>query len=109
MPILANICVGFQEESVLLKSDKPNVYFRYVDETFCLFDNEIKADQCLMSLNNMHPALKFTQEKEAISSLPFLDVLVSRSTSAFITSVYRKPKFTSLYIRWDFFSQSAQN
>lgn len=81
-PILANISV--QEESVLLKSDKPDVYFRYVDDTFCLFDNEIKADQFLASLNNIHPALKFTQKKEVDSSLPFLDVLVSRSASGFI-------------------------
>lgn len=47
--ILANIFVGFQEESVLLKSDKPDIYFRYVDDTFCLFDSKIKADQFLSS------------------------------------------------------------
>ena len=36
------------------------------------------------------------------SSSSFLDILVSKETSAFLT-VYRKPTFTSLYIRWDSF------
>lgn len=102
-PILANIFVGLHEESVLSKSNKPDVYFRYVDDPFCHFDNKIEADHLLSSLNNTHPTLKFTQEKEIDSSLPFLDVLVSRSSLGLLTFVYRKPTFTSLYTRWDSF------
>lgn len=62
-PILASIFVGFHEESVLSKPNKPDVYFCYVDDTFCLFDNEIEVDHFFLFLNNMHPTLKFTQEK----------------------------------------------
>ena len=51
----------------------------------------------------MQPALRFTLEKENNSTLPFLDVLVCKETSAFLTIVYHKPTFTGLYIRWDSF------
>ncbi len=51
----------------------------------------------------MHPALRSSLEKENNSTLPFLDVLVSKETSVFLTTVYRKPNFTGLYIRWDSF------
>ena len=37
-------------------------------------------------------------------ALPFLDVLVEKSPSKFITSIYRKPTFTGLYLRWNSFS-----
>lgn len=56
-----------------------------------------------MSLNNMHPALNFTQEKEVDSSLSFLDILANRSLSGFVSFVYRKPTFTGLYTCWDSF------
>ena len=46
---------------------------------------------------------RFTLEKESNSTLPFLDVLVYKEDSCFLTSVYRKPTFTGLYIRWDSF------
>ena len=42
-------------------------------------------------------------EKESNSTLPFLDVLVYKDDSCFLTGVYRKPTFTGLYICWDSF------
>ena len=48
----------------------------------------------------MNPVLRFTLE-ENNSTLPFIDVLVCKETSAFLMTVYRKPIFTGLYIRWD--------
>lgn len=40
--ILANIFVGFDEESLLLGFNKSEVYFCYVDDTFFLFSkNEV--------------------------------------------------------------------
>ena len=51
----------------------------------------------------LHPALGSSLEKENNSTLPFLDVLVCKETSAFLTTVYRKPTFIDLYIRWDSF------
>ena len=43
-------------------------------------------------------------EKESNHSLPFLDVLVERHDSEFLTLVYRKPTFTGQYLRWKSFS-----
>ena len=37
-------------------------------------------------------------------ALLFLDVLVEKSPSKFITSIYRKPTFTSQYLCWNSFS-----
>ena len=78
-----------------------NVYLCYADNTFCIFGSEPRADQFYSHLNNMHPALRFTLEKKNNSTLPFLDVLVCKETSAFLTAVYREPTLTGLYIRYN--------
>ena len=51
----------------------------------------------------MHSSLKFTVEKESNHRLAFLDVFVHKTSTAFLTSVYRKPTFSGLYTRWDSF------
>ena len=40
-------------------------------------------------------------EEEKDNKLPFLDVLVERCSSAFLTCIYRKPTSTGLYLIWD--------
>ena len=102
-PTMANIFVGFHEERLLSGPIKPLVHFRYVDDTFCLFNNQTEANTFFSLLNGMHPALKYTYEGECDSSLAFLDVLVTKTSSSYHTSIYRKPTFTGLYTRWDSF------
>ena len=51
----------------------------------------------------MHPSLKFTVERDSNHRLPFLDVLVHKTPTAFLTCVYRKPTFSGLCTRWDSF------
>ena len=93
-PTLANIFVGFCEANLFNKIDCPRpMYYRYVDDTFCLFKTEKDADLFFTQLNSMHSSLKF----------PFLDVFVYKTSTAFLTSVYRKPTFSGLYTRWDSF------
>ena len=53
--------------------------------------------------NNQHSSLTFTMEEENDNMLPFFDVLVEKSSSSFIISIYKKPTFTGLYIRRDSF------
>ena len=79
------------------------MYYHYVDDTFCLFKNEKDADSFLIHLKSMHPSLKFTMKKESNHQLAFLDVFVHKTATAFLTSVYRKPIFSGLYMRWDSF------
>ena len=100
-PTMAGIFVGFHEVDLFSKYKAPEVYFRYVDDTFCVFGSETEAGEFFSHLNSMHPALRFTLEKENNSTLPFLNVLVYKETSAFLTTVYHKCTFTGLYIRWD--------
>ena len=59
-------------------------------------------------LNDLHPSLSFTMEEENCNKLPFLDVLVERGESAFVTSVYRKPTFTGHYLSWDAFAPRSK-
>ena len=79
------------------------MYYRYVDDTFCLFNCEKDAVLFLAQLNSMHPSLKFTVERESNHRLPFLDVFVHKTPTAFLTTVYMKPTLSGLYTRWDSF------
>ena len=101
-PALANIFVGYYESKLFNKISKPTVYCRYVDDTFSLFHKETEFQKFLNCLNSLHPS-KFTNEIETNNSLPFLDVLVTKSDNKFITSVYQKPTFTGQYIHWNSF------
>ena len=47
-------------------------------------------------------------EEESNDQLPFLDVLVERGDSSFLTSVYRKPTFTGLYLDWHSFAPKSR-
>ena len=42
--VLANILAGVNEKGLVASPNKPVVYFRYIDYTFCLFNNETVAD-----------------------------------------------------------------
>ena len=86
----------------------PLVYKRYVDDTFSIFHSRNVFDNFLVRLNDLHPFLKFTYEAEKDGKLAFLDVLIHKHANNFSTSVYRKPTFTGLYIRWNSFSPSSR-
>ena len=103
-PALANIFVGYQEAKLFNIAKRPLVYFRYVDDTFPVFNNEEDCNTFFTHLNSLYPSLRFTYEKKSNYSLPFLDVLVERHDSKFLTSVYRKPTFTGQYLCWNSFS-----
>ena len=103
-PALANIFVGYYEEKLFSQTQKPPTYFRYVDDTFAIFDHEAEADEFLTKLNCLHPSLKFTFEKEKRKCLLFLEFCIVRTDIDFDTSVYRKPTFTGQYLRWESFS-----
>ena len=107
-PVLANIFLGYCES--LIPEDKwPDLYRRYVDDTFSLFlRGELDALLFLNLLNGLHPSLQFTMEREIEGKLPFLDIQVFRESNRFTTSIYRKPTFTGVYTRWDSFCPTSQ-
>ena len=103
-PTLANLFMGYNEQK-WLESDHGrlvNFYRRYMDDIFCLFENEHQTLTFLEFVNSQHPNLNFTIEKEHMKQLPFLDVLSTRS-HRLITSVYRKGTFTGLLQNYNSF------
>ena len=83
------------------KGNKPLVYKRYVDDTFCLFENEKDAKDFLDFLNKQHPNIKFTAEPENNGKLPFLDIDIEKSEEGgFITSIYHKSSYTGLLLNY---------
>ena len=108
-PTLANIFVGFYEEKLFNDvMTKPLLYYRYVDDCFAIFNIQAEAINFLNLLNRLHPSLRFTMESEVHSRLSFLDVLVIREGNDFLTTIYRKPTFTGLYVQWESFSPKRQ-
>ena len=84
--------------------------FRYVDDTFALFDNVISATNLLQHLNICHNNIKFTIEFEENGEIPFFNVLVKRCPhNAFSTYIYREKTFTGLYTKWDSFTPRKYN
>ena len=106
-PILANIFVGFQERHLFDRFPKPFTYLRYVDDTFVSFRSRNDALSFFDKLNKSHSFLRFTMEEEN-NKLHFWDVLVERCDSSFLTSVYRKPTFTGLYLSWQSFASRSR-
>ena len=79
------------------------MYYRYVDDTFAVFNDEDECNEFFSHLNSLHPSLRFTFEKKCNRTLRFLDVLVEKNDHEFVTSICRKPTFTGQYIRWNSF------
>ena len=105
-PVLANIFMCHFEEKWLMKSRFcPSLWFRYVDDTFTMFDSKNNANELLSFLNSRHDSIKFTIEFEEDNKIYFLDILLERCPdNSFSTSVYRKKTFTGLYTKWDSFT-----
>ena len=82
--------MGVHEKDWLSTYAGPKVlyYRRYVDDIFCMFGEEEHATQFLSYLNNRHPNIRFTIEKEMNGQLPFLDVLITKSDLQLHTTTY---------------------
>ena len=103
-PILANLFMGHNERQWIdnYPLSKPSFYKRYVDDIFCLFENQKQAELFFNYLNERHPNIKFTMEIEVEKKLPFLDILLNNE-KVLTTSVYRKPTYTGLLMNFHSF------
>ena len=108
-PLLADIFLIDLEKKILPKFKENGVvyYKRYVDDIFAIVKQESNIDHIRDILNGFHPAIQFTSELEQDNQLPFLDIhirrLLKHDRSWFITSIYRKPTFTGLLLKWKSF------
>ena len=66
-------------------------YRRYVDDTFCLLNEEHYACLFFDYIKTRHPNIRFTMKKEINKKLLFLDILIdNNNSSSLITNVFRK-------------------
>lgn len=105
-PLFANVFLTHLESDFLRNQNipQPSLYLKYVDDTFCLFENRSSAVEFFDYLNSVHEHISFTMEHESNRSISFLDVLVTRTDLKFSTSVYRKSTFTPLTVNFYSFS-----
>ena len=102
---LTFLCVT--EEKWIINSPRfhSTLWYRYVDDTFSMFDSKDSANEFLKYLNRHYNSIKFTIEFEQAEQIPFLDILVKRCpNNTFVTSIYCKKAFTGLYTKWDSFT-----
>ena len=103
---MANVFLSFYETKWLEQCPnefKPVFYRRYVDDIFVLFESAEHLSKFHAYLNTCHLYMYFSFEQEINDKLPFLDVEVSRQQGKLVTSVSRKPTFSSVYTHFDSF------
>ena len=97
---LANAFLCFHEQIWLNECPdefKPVYYRRYVDDIFVLFRSPDHLEKFKNYLNSKHRNIRFTCEKKHNNSMSFLDVLITRTSNGFKTSVYHKPTCSGAY------------
>ena len=75
------------------------MYTRYMDDILC----DVKSDQIgdkLQSINSIHPALKFTVEREHNKAIPFLDLKIINDQGRLSSTWYYKPTDTGLIMNY---------
>ena len=79
---------------------RPNLWLRYVDDTFVVWPRGKTAlQEFLLHLNSQHPLIKFTMEQEKNNTISFLDVQVTRKADGTLAhTVHRKPTHTDRYL-----------
>ena len=82
---------------------RPSVFYRYVDDSFSLFNDKKSVIEFEKIINSIHPNFAFTTELQFKNRLSFLDVLVDNSGPNPVTSTFRKPTHTGLYTKWNSF------
>ena len=103
-PIIANLFMEHLEQQALTSSPKsPSLWLRYVDDTFVIWPHSPSHLQdFLQHINRQHHDIQFTMETENDGSLPFLDVLISKTASGYPShTVYRKPTHTDRYLNYN--------
>ena len=108
--VIANLVLEDVEDRIFASSDHYDVLYwrRYVDDTWIVLPKDNIEPFC-EHINSIENSIQFTVEQEDKScSLPFLDVLVSRSSpSNFSISLYSKPTCSRKYLAFSSYSPSC--
>ena len=95
-PYLANGWLSKKDRQIM---DNAKLKARYMDDII----RSIKAseiEQKLRDINELHPSLKFTMEREVDGLLPFLDMLIQRDNNKLNSTWYTKPTDTGLVMNY---------
>ena len=102
-PTLANIFIGYLESKIADDLSSQVVYIRYVDDCLVISKTESENEDIFQKLNSLHKKISFTKEVEENNQLPFLDILIIKDKTSFLTNVYRKTTFTGQYLHYQSF------
>ena len=103
-PLLANMFLDHLEENFFKESPYfPSLYVRYVDDTFCLFENESHIQLFYSYIKSVHPNINFSIELESNNSIDFLDITIHRADHS--TNICMRKKLTDkgLYFNFESF------
>ena len=101
-PVLADLFMMMLEQKHATLLSGLQAYFRYVDDTFVVCESMHASNNLLEQLNTWHPNIKFTIEHELEGSLPFLDVLMTRTTDGtLMRRVFHKKTWTGQYLHFN--------
>ena len=109
-PLYADVYMNYAESELKEKliSNGMLYYKRFVDDSFVLIKEKADTNKLLSILNSLDTSIQFTMEEEKNNTLPFLDILITKvenivGQTQFSTSIYRKPTFTGLLLKWNSF------
>jgi len=108
-PLFANIFLSHYESEWLQNCPiKPFLYRRYVDDTLWLLPADSDLSVLMNFMNSRHANMKFTYEAESNDSIHFIGLTITHNscgtnTNRYLTSVYRKPTSTSLFMNFNSF------
>ena len=95
-PHLANGWLSSYDKTIKGNS---SLYTRYMDDIVCISKiNEV--DSKLAEINNIHPSLSFTVEREKEGQLTFLDMTLYNNNGQLSSGWYRKPTDTGLTLNF---------
>jgi len=99
-PLMADVCMNWVMDQATDIEPKPFIFFRYVDDLFCVFNCKSDLDIFFNKINLVHPNIQFTKEIEHHDQISYLYILITRVNHQIETTVYRKKTNTGLYINW---------
>ena len=91
----------FEEEFVYTYKQKPRIWFRFIDDIWCIFKgSETDLLNFLNYLNNVHCSIKFTWEYSK-KNIVFLDLQTFVENGNILTTLYEKPTNNHGYLSYD--------
>ena len=82
---------------------RPTYYRRYVDGIFLMFEHKDHGKKFLRYMNSHLRNIQFTCEEESNDKISFLRYIPNKIKNKLVTSLYRKKKFSGLYMNYNNF------